>query len=421
MKLTMKLTAAAGLAAASACAALGGDRTAATDAVITGELTYRQKIALPPDATAIVELREAGSTGAPIASQKIELAGKQVPVPFELTVSRDALAAAASPEVTGGIMIDGAPKWASAPKAVEATSGAIALGAIMLAPWKPIAFATEYRCGGKPVLIGVANERMTMRAGGEDFSLAQVETASGAKYEAAGDPATWFWSKGESATASVRGKTLGDCVKAGELAMATLKARGNEPGWSLEIAGDRLTLISDYGATRVETAATKSVDGAVTTWRAADKDLTATWEDKVCADDATGMPHPARVVVVHGGKTLTGCGGDPKSLLTGAEWVVEDINGAGVIDNSRASLTFNEEGRVSGMSSCNSYGAEYTLTGEGLSIGRAAATLRACAPALMDQERKFFDTLSKVSAFSINETGALILTAPDGGRIMARR
>lgn len=418
-----KLSAATGLLAASACAALGGGASAPSGAIaIKGELTYRQRIALPPDAAAFVELREAGSTGAPIASQRINLEGRQVPIPFELSVSRDALAAASSPEVRGGVVIDGAPAWASEPRPVSASSGDIALGTLLLAPWKPIAFATDYRCGGKPVLIGVVGEKMTMRVSGEDFALKPVETASGAKYEAEGDATTWFWSKGEGGAASVRGEQLADCAKVGgEETMTSLKARGNEPGWSLEIAGDMLKLVSDYGQSRVETPAEKSVNGAVTVWRAADKDLTVTWENSLCADDATGMPHPARVTVDHAGKTLKGCGGDPKTLLTGGEWIVEDINNGGVIDNSRASLKFDEEGRVAGMSSCNSYGAEYTLTGEGLSIGRAAATLRACAPALMDQERKFFDTLSKVSAFSIDETGALVLTAPDGGRILARR
>lgn len=286
----------------------------------------------------------------------------------------------------------------------------------------PIAFATAYRCGDEAVLIGIAGEKTTMRVNGEDFTLKPVETASGAKYEADGDPATWFWSKGDGRSASVRGEQTPDCVKVGgKDTMAPLKARGNEPGWSLEIDGDTLTLVSDYGATRVEASAAKTVDGAVTVWRAADKDLTVTWENTLCADDATGMPHPARVTVDHAGKTLKGCGGDPGSLLTGGEWIVEDINNSGVIDNSRASLTFDEAGRVAGMSSCNSYGAGYALTGEGLTIGRAAATLRACAPALMDQERKFFDTLSKVSGFTIDDTGALILTAPDGGRILARR
>lgn len=121
---------------------------------------------------------------------------------------------------------------------------------------------------------------------------------------------------------------------------------------------------------------------------------------------------------------VSSCAGSTRgaaATLGGGEWVVEDINGGGVIDNSRASLLFGEGGRVSGSGSCNNYNAGYTLTGEGLSFSRAAATLRACAPALMNQERKFFDTLAKVSGFSIDETGALILTAPDGGKILARR
>lgn len=110
-----------------------------------------------------------------------------------------------------------------------------------------------------------------------------------------------------------------------------------------------------------------------------------------------------------------------RAPLTGAEWVVEDINGAGVIDNSHASLLFGEDGTLSGSGSCNRYGARYTLKGARLTIASPAATLMACAPALMDQERKFFDALSKASSYAIDETGALVLTAPDGGRILARR
>ncbi len=110
-----------------------------------------------------------------------------------------------------------------------------------------------------------------------------------------------------------------------------------------------------------------------------------------------------------------------RAPLTGAEWVVEDINGAGVIDNSHASILFGEDGTLSGLGSCNRYGARYTLKGARLTIADSAATLMACAPALMDQERKFFDTLSNVSSYAIDETGALVLKAPDGGRILARR
>lgn len=110
-----------------------------------------------------------------------------------------------------------------------------------------------------------------------------------------------------------------------------------------------------------------------------------------------------------------------RAPLTGAEWVVEDINGAGVIDDARASLSFGEDGSLGGSGTCNRYGASYKVSGDQMTISNPAATLRACAPALMDQERKFFDTLAKVSRYTIDETGALVLTTPDGGRILARR
>lgn len=110
-----------------------------------------------------------------------------------------------------------------------------------------------------------------------------------------------------------------------------------------------------------------------------------------------------------------------RSPLAGAEWVVEDINGGGVIDSSRASLLFGADGTVSGSGSCNLYGARYTVKGARLTITNPAATLVACVPALMDQERKFFDALSNVSSYLIDETGALVLTAPDGRGILARR
>lgn len=319
------------------------------------------------------------------------------------------------------------PRFAFCAAAIAASACAAIKGDTASAGLPPMAAATLYDCSGAPVAIGVIDGKMTMRAGDEDFALRQAVTASGSKYEAESDPSTWFWSKGEEGLASIRGRQAADCVKAGgergadKMEREALKARGNEPGWSLEIAGDRLTLLSDYGQTRVEAKAAMTRAGDATIWRAEEKGLTVVWEDRICADDATGMPHPARATVNHAGKKLEGCGGDPKSLLVGGEWIVEDINKGGIIDNSRASLKFDEAGRVAGMSSCNSYSAAYTLTGEALTIGRAAATLRACAPALMNQERKFFDVLGAVSSFEIDETGALILKSSDGGTILARR
>ena len=110
-----------------------------------------------------------------------------------------------------------------------------------------------------------------------------------------------------------------------------------------------------------------------------------------------------------------------KSPLLGSEWVVENIAGGGVIDNSRATLQFLPEGRLGGSGGCNRLLASYKTQGNTLSISKAGATMMACPPALMNQERKLFDLLSQVKHWKIDKTGALTLTTAGGKAIVARR
>ncbi len=210
---------------------------------------------------------------------------------------------------------------------------------------------------------------------------------------------------------------------ASETPAAPYMARGNEPGWRLDIANGRANLLADYGERTVETAIeTEVADGAVTRHTAPNANLTVLVENKYCEDDATGMPHPDTVAVTLEDKTYTGCGGDPLSLITGAEWVVEDINGGGVVDGARATLTFGADGTLSGHGSCNRYSGQYALTGEGVNLpGPMASTEMACAPAIMDQEQRFFGLLGGLQSFSIASDGALILHSASGATLTARR
>ena len=106
-------------------------------------------------------------------------------------------------------------------------------------------------------------------------------------------------------------------------------------------------------------------------------------------------------------------------LLTGKEWIVEDLDGQGVIDNSRASLNFATDGRVSGSSSCNRFFASYVLHDHMLEIKQAATTMMACPEALMRQEQRFLNALEQVDRLEIDASGALILSG-NGHRILAR-
>jgi putative lipoprotein len=112
---------------------------------------------------------------------------------------------------------------------------------------------------------------------------------------------------------------------------------------------------------------------------------------------------------------------DPAVLL-GAEWVVEDINRGGVIDNSRLTLMFGEDGRVSGSTNCNRLNGLYAADGGTITFTPLATTRRAClGEGLMMQERKYMSALGGEMAWTITADGALELTGDEGRRVLLRR
>ena len=233
--------------------------------------------------------------------------------------------------------------------------------------------------------------------------------------------------------------TLASCSTAGGTATASpavaqsqapattgtaFRATGNEPSWRLDIGSKEMTLLTNFGQDRLVAATpTAQVSGGTTKYvaRTNQGELTATIVNHLCVDSMSGMPHPQSVTVVVGGKTLTGCGGEPASLLQGAEWTVVEIGGAPLVAGSKVTLDFAPDGRLSGHSSCNSFTGAYALSGEGLAISKVAGTRMMCDAALMDQERRFLDTLGGVQNFSIAADGALLLNTGDGRTIKARR
>lgn len=202
------------------------------------------------------------------------------------------------------------------------------------------------------------------------------------------------------------------------------RATGNEPSWRLDIGDTEMTLLTNFGQDRlVAVTPVAEVSNGTTRYiaRTGQGDLVATIVDRVCVDSMSGMPHPQAVTVVVDGKSLTGCGGDPASLLQGAEWTVVEIGGAPLVAGSKVTLDFAPDGHLSGHASCNRFMSEYTLSGEGLAIAKAAGTRMMCDDALMDQERRFLAVLGGAQNFSIASDGTLLLNAADGRAIKARR
>jgi heat shock protein HslJ len=109
------------------------------------------------------------------------------------------------------------------------------------------------------------------------------------------------------------------------------------------------------------------------------------------------------------------------SSLPGDEGGVEDLDGGGIIDRSRATLAFGTDGQVAGRGSCNTYTARHEANGDAIRIADVASTARACAPSLMDQEARFYAALRDARRFQIRADGALVLHTDDRRSILARR
>jgi heat shock protein HslJ len=106
--------------------------------------------------------------------------------------------------------------------------------------------------------------------------------------------------------------------------------------------------------------------------------------------------------------------------LEGGVWLVEDVNGGGVIDNARLDASF-ADGKVSGRSGCNRFNGGWQQDGATINLGPLMSTRMACAPALMALEQKFLAVLEAATLVSFDASGAAVLKAPDGRLVKMRR
>jgi heat shock protein HslJ/membrane-bound inhibitor of C-type lysozyme len=282
---------------------------------------------------------------------------------------------------------------------------------------------TFYLCGHTPVAFSAPAGRARMNVAGESFVLKPAVSASGARYTAVDDTATGFWSKGERALVTVRGRELPECRALREPELP-FTARGQEPGWMITIDADAILINADYGALKLRLPKTEPLmidEGFLYRTESEGRRLAVAIRPDICVDVATGMPHPYRVRYELDGKANAGCGGDPQRLLTGLEWIVETIGGVPVAEKSEPTIIFLEEGRVAGNASCNRFTGSFQLTGEGLSFGQMANTMMACEEPLSSQEARFLELLQKTHRFEIDPKGRLVLLTPDGQRMTARR
>jgi len=100
------------------------------------------------------------------------------------------------------------------------------------------------------------------------------------------------------------------------------------------------------------------------------------------------------------------CGviGGSKDDLAGTKWKIETMGGTPPPVTLIITAEFND-GRVSGSSGCNSYGATYSIDKGKLEIGEIAVTEMACLEdGVMQSEGSFLELLGMVRSYSLSES-----------------
>ena len=131
-----------------------------------------------------------------------------------------------------------------------------------------------------------------------------------------------------------------------------------------------------------------------------------------------------RALLVAISTTLTACNSSsalPTQESLPGSWLVESIQDKAVVTKSTAQLNFEQQNRLSGSASCNNISSSYSLEHNSLNIGPMAVTRKMCLPALMEQESRLLQALSKVKRFQLNN-GELSMYDQQGSlQIKAKR
>lgn len=195
------------------------DSNASLSGHLTGSVTYRERIALPPDAKVIVSLEDTtrkDRSAEFVAQQVLEPKG-QVPVAFDLRYIPSAIDLKRRYAINAAI-IDGAEQllWStdeSVPVNFAEQDKPIVITVNRMlspvaAPVPAPKTATPFKCDDISMIARFSDGVVEIALPGRTISLPQVVSASGARYT---DGQTLFWNKGDTAQFEMNGKAYTGC------------------------------------------------------------------------------------------------------------------------------------------------------------------------------------------------------------------
>nr|WP_102136348.1 YbaY family lipoprotein [Marinobacterium profundum] len=301
---------------------------------ISGEVTYRERMALPPGTRTRVLLEDVSKADAPsvlLAEQTIESA-TNVPIPFRLSYDPEVIEPRHRYALRAEIRAaDGQLLWVTtgfhgilgSNQPRQGLTLVLQSAALEVAAQQPAAVNVEaartyvYECGELDAVVHTEPGRLTLLAQGSESRLEQVPSASGVRYEGEG---RLFWTQGEAALLEIDGQRYGGCRSNAAKAPwadaayrgVDFRALGNEPGWLLEVdEGKDLRLVTDYGERSLYLPApAPRFEGGIVRYsiRTKTHDVELNIEPRACQDSMSGAAFEARVRLQLDGQEYLGCG-----------------------------------------------------------------------------------------------------------------
>jgi putative lipoprotein len=162
--------------------------------------------------------------------------------------------------------------------------------------------------------------------------------------------------------------------------------------FSLSVDAARLAPGKDHGLT-----ASIEVDGA--TWFA---------NETPAPIDLKKPASPLSVLLMRVTEKSPAEGSTGPGSIEGTSWHLSSLGGEDADAGVTSTLTFNDDGNVSGNGGCNSFGGEATFDGAKLKFGDLFSTMMACEEPKMKQEAAFLAALGEAASYTI-EGGTLTL------------
>lgn len=301
--------------------------------VLTGTASYRERIALLPGSVVRVSLEDVDLGDAPSAviATTAVVPERQVPVPF--TLAYDAARIVPSHRYALRAQIEsanGQRLWATTERYGVITQGNPDHVDLVL---HPVRAASEiktqseeealmgrtyaYQCEGMSFAARNGPGMVALYLPDAYMVLPQVRAASGVRYE---DGDKQFWNKGNDVALDVGARHYPSCKldtvrspqEDAKLRSVSLRAKGGEPNWSLEIDKGRwLRFVGDAaGESAYLPAHASTIKGTRTEYRAKSTthEMLVVVERATCTDAASRKNADAKVTVTVDGREYRGCG-----------------------------------------------------------------------------------------------------------------